>query len=96
MKYTEEQVRELARDARILLTDREAAQYAEELGQLADLAEVLCEVPLAEGQGETAQCLSMNDLRADTVFQDFSRDALLSLSPRSRDGYFVVPRAVEG
>lgn len=95
MKYTEEQIRELARDARILLTDREAAQYADELEQLAALAEVLCEVPTAETRDGTSRCLSMADLRSDTAVQELSRDALMRMSARSRDGYFTVPRAVE-
>lgn len=95
MKYSEEQIRELARDARLALTDAEVARYTKDLQLLAELAEVLCEIPTPSREADEGAMSAKTALREDVVYPCLSREELLRVSPRSRDGYLVVPRTVE-
>jgi aspartyl-tRNA(Asn)/glutamyl-tRNA(Gln) amidotransferase subunit C len=93
--YTKEEIRALARDARLALTEEEIARYAEELGALASLAEVLCEIPLSGERTCDDGALFAESLREDRVAACPPREELLRVSAKSRDGYLVVPRTVE-
>lgn len=94
MSLSEKEVAELARSARLTLTAEELTRYAHDLEALEDLASALL-VPFAY---ELAPCepIQFDDLRRDFVAPGPSRDELLSLAPSQKDGYFAVPRAVEG
>lgn len=96
MRISEEQLRELARAAQLSLTDAEVGSFADDLESLFSLADVLKEVPLraSERGGDTVSA-SMNMLREDLPHPCLPREELLRAASRQRDGYIVVPRAVE-
>lgn len=95
IKFSEEQTRELARAAQIALTDAEVAAFAGDLERLFLLADALLDIPLTADAERDAAFADMNGLREDKPISCLPREALLRAAPRQRDGYVVVPRAVE-
>ena len=95
MNFSEEQIQELARDARLTLTPEEVARYASDLQALAELASVLLEIPMPDEGAVGDPTSGTVALREDLPLPCPSREALLRSAAHSRDGYLVVPRAVE-
>ena len=95
IKFSEEQTRELASSAQIALTDAEVSAFAGDLEKLFSLADALLDIPLTADAKRDAAIADMNGLREDTPISCLPREALLRAAPHQRDGYIVVPRAVE-
>ena len=94
MKITEERVRELAVAAQITLTDVEIANFAADLSALTELADALLDTPLQVGAASVVS-ESSDAMRRDCVAACLPREVLLAPAPVCRDGYLVVPRALE-
>ena len=96
MKISEEQLRELARAAQIELTDAEVTDFARDIEALFALADALYEVPCVTAKrASDVAPVPMDALRADEAGSCMPRELLLRAAPCQRDGYIVVPRAVE-
>jgi aspartyl/glutamyl-tRNA(Asn/Gln) amidotransferase, C subunit len=95
MSVCEDDVRKVARLARIHIEEEQVAQLTSELGQIMDWIDLLgqCDTkgvePLA---GVTSDAMPM---RPDTIVKTNSRDDVLANAPESDEGYFVVPKVVE-
>ena len=93
-----ETLRELARLARLELTEEELARLAPELGRILAAFEVLgrhaarSEPDPAE-PGAAARGVRT---RAAEPLPSLRREELLASAPRSQDGFFVVPKTVGG
>jgi len=91
MALTLEQVRHIARLARLRLTAEEERRYAEQLSAILDYAERLKRVdtadipPTAGVQGLPAP------LRPDTPRPSLPRERALANAPAIADGMFLVP-----
>lgn len=94
MSVTETEVAELARAARLALTSEELMQYARDLEALEALASSLL-LPF-EAESVTEQPISLEGMRKDLATPCLPRDAWMLLTPMTKDGYFAVPRTVEG
>ena len=97
MNISKKRITELAHAAQLKLSPEESARFAEDLSALTALADVLLEVTLnKESNGvDSAGAVASEGLRDDTVAPCLPREIALRAAPRSRDGYFVVPRTVE-
>jgi len=95
MKMTEEQIVALAKAAQIALTDQEVCAFTADLSALHDLADALLAYPLQSQDRVPAALTEASPLREDLVQTCLPRDLLLRAAPVCRDGYLVVPRAVE-
>ena len=87
-----EQIRELAVLSRLALSEGEMEQLSVELNQILDHMRALDEV---ETEGVEAMThphdAARYDLRPDEPQSSLERDTVLEQSPRTVDGFFVVP-----
>ena len=89
---TRAEVAQVARLARLELTDEELDMFT---GQLADVLEHAADVEALEIDDvpPTAHPLPLvNVLREDVVVPSLDRDEVLAAAPHTEDGRFVVPR----
>ena len=85
----------VARLARLGLTDTELEHYR---GQLSVILEHAARVQELEGEPEvnvTHPVGVVNAFRPDEVRPSLDRDEVLDQAPEARDGFFVVPPALE-
>ncbi|MFV1859271.1 MAG: Asp-tRNA(Asn)/Glu-tRNA(Gln) amidotransferase subunit GatC [Anaerolineales bacterium] len=95
MALTLEEVRAIARLARLQLTAEEEERFASQLSDVLDYAARLAEVDTSEIP-PTASVLTMSaPLRPDEVRPCLPRDRLLVNAPDSEEGLFRVPRVLE-
>lgn len=90
---TSEEVRHIARLARVALSDEEVERLRDQLSSIIDHFAVLNEID-TDDVPPTAQTFEMTNVeRDDVALPSFDRDQVLANAPRSEDGYFRV-RAV--
>ena len=96
MKYSAERIRELARVARISLSDDEVEELRGGLGALHAFAEILEKFPPVDASAEDplADPVSLSALRADVCGECLLKEELPAIELVA-EGYFRVPRAVE-
>ncbi|MCZ6529344.1 MAG: Asp-tRNA(Asn)/Glu-tRNA(Gln) amidotransferase subunit GatC [Chloroflexi bacterium] len=95
MALTIEEVRAIARLARLQLTAEEEERFASQLSDVLDYAARLREVDTSEIP-PTASVLPMSaPLRPDEVRPCLPREQLLASAPDSEGGLFRVPRVLE-
>lgn len=85
----------VAKLARLDLSEKELEKYRSQLGIILDHA---ARVQGLEGdpEVESAHNLGLEGVyRDDLVFPSLDRDEVLAAAPETRDGYFVVPPALE-
>ena len=93
MALTTEEVRHIARLARLALSDEEVERYREQLSGILDHFQVLNDIDTA-GVPPTSQSLAQSNVdRADEVHPSLSPEAVLANAPRREDDYLRV-RAV--
>ena len=95
MKINAEQVKHVAKLARLSLADEEVTDFSEQLSSIIDYVEKLREldtdsVPPAEYTAEIK-----NVFREDFVHSSLSADEFVRLAPNFRDGHIVVPKIIE-
>ncbi|MBW3614100.1 MAG: Asp-tRNA(Asn)/Glu-tRNA(Gln) amidotransferase subunit GatC [Actinobacteria bacterium] len=89
---TADDVRHVARLARLDLTDEEVELFAGQLGDVLDHASDI-EALDTEGVPPTAHPLPLvNVLREDEVTPGVDREEVLAMAPSAEDGRFRVPR----
>jgi aspartyl-tRNA(Asn)/glutamyl-tRNA(Gln) amidotransferase subunit C len=96
VKITSKDVEKVALLSRLEINDSEMAKMNEQLNSILDYIDVLSKVN-TEGVQPTAHVLPMkNVMREDVVQPSLPRDLALSNAPEAEDGYFKVPKVVEG
>ena len=94
MKISKEDVRNVAKLARLDIDEASLDKFAAQIGKVLAYVETLnrgdtTDVPV------TSHAIPLtNAFREDTVKNDFSRDSALSNAPEKDDGNFIVPRVV--
>ena len=95
LALTAEEVRKIARLARLQLSEEELLRYAQQLSAVLDYAARLGEVDTSEIP-PTATVLPLTaPLRPDEVRPSLPPDLMLSNAPFSEAGMFRVPRVLE-
>lgn len=94
MKITPDQVRELAKSARLSLTDAECKVFGDDMDELEHLCAPL--LTLSGAFVESDQARDSAFWRADVVGECLPREEIERLASVWEDGYIPVPRAVEG
>jgi len=95
MSVTPEQVRHIARLARIAMSDEEIAALAPELNNILGWVEQLGEVNTDGVEPLTAVIDQKLRLREDVVTDGDCRDAVLANAPAAEHGFFAVPKVIE-
>jgi aspartyl-tRNA(Asn)/glutamyl-tRNA(Gln) amidotransferase subunit C len=95
MSVSPEQVRHIARLARIAMSDEEIERLAPELNAIIGWVEQLAEVNTDGVEPLTAVIDQKLRLRYDVVTDGNIRDAVLANAPEAQHGFFAVPKVIE-
>ena len=95
MSVNEQQVRHVARLARLALGDDEIAKMVPELNNILNWVEQLAEVDTDGVEPLTAVIDNKLRLRDDVVNDGNVRDDILKNAPDAQHGFFAVPKVIE-
>ena len=95
MSVTKDDVKKVARLSRIAVEDERLEALAGELNGILGWIEQLNEVDVEGVEPMTSVVESVLTMRTDTVTDGDKADQVLANAPKSEDGFFVVPKAVE-
>ena len=95
MSVNEEQVRHVAKLARLALSDAEIDKMVPELNNILGWVEQLGEVNTDGVEPLTAVIDLKQRLRDDVVNDGEMRDAVLLNAPDAQHGFFAVPKVIE-
>jgi aspartyl-tRNA(Asn)/glutamyl-tRNA(Gln) amidotransferase subunit C len=95
MSVSPEQVRHIARLARIAMSDKEIERLVPELNAIIGWVEQLGEVNTDGVEPLTAVIEQKLRLRADVVTDGNIRDEILANAPVAQHGFFAVPKVIE-
>lgn len=90
-----QQVRHIARLARIAMSDEEIEALVPELNNILGWVEQLAEVNTEGVEPLTAVVPSSLRLREDAVTDGDRRDDILANAPAAEHGFFAVPKVIE-
>lgn len=95
MSVTQDDVRRIARLARIAEPADRIEQLTTELNGILDWVEQLNEVDVEGVEPMTTPVNTPLPLRADEVTDGGIQDQILKNAPSAEEGFFVVPKSVE-
>jgi len=95
MSVSTEQVRHIARLARIAMSDEEIERLAPELNNILGWVEQLAEVNTDGVEPLTTVIDQKLRLRDDAVTDGNMRDDILANAPEAQHGFFAVPKVIE-
>ncbi len=96
MKITRKDVEHVALLSRLELGENDVEKFTGQLNAILDYIDVLNKVDTA-GVEPTAHVLPLkNVMRADETRPSLPRELALANAPEQEDGYFKVPRILEG
>lgn len=96
MKITRKDVENVALLSRLEFPETQLEKLTEQLNAFLEYADVLNKVD-AEGIQPTAHVLPLkNVMRADETKPSLARELALSNAPEQENGYFKVPKIMEG
>ena len=95
MSVSTEQVRHIAKLARIAMSDEEIERLAPELNNILVWVEQLGEVNTEGVEPLTAVIDQKLRLRDDVVTEGNIRDEILANAPDAQHGFFAVPKVIE-
>jgi aspartyl-tRNA(Asn)/glutamyl-tRNA(Gln) amidotransferase subunit C len=96
MSISEDDVKKVARLAALALTAEETERLGRNLEEILSYVEKLRALPLDEEPPFEAVTGDATPLREDAVRPSLPREEALSNAPSREDGWFKVPRVVEG
>ena len=95
MSLAEQDLRRLARLARLEFTEADVPRYQTELNSILEMVDTL-QSAQTEGVAPMAHPLDMaQPLRPDAVTEGNDRETLMAAAPQAQDGHFAVPRVIE-
>jgi len=95
-KIDAEQVRKVARLARLELDEREVEEFAGQLSSILEYVEKMNELD-TEGVEPLAHCLPIsNVLRADVARESIGTESALANAPQRDGEFFKVPKILDG
>ena len=96
MKITRKDVENVALLSRLELGESDIVKFTGQLNAILDYVDMLDKVN-TEGVQPTAHVLPLqNVMRADEVKPSLPREEALANAPEQEDGYFKVPKVMEG
>lgn len=91
-----QEVDHVARLGRLNLTDEERATFTGQLNEILGYVEKLKELDVAEVEPTAHVVPLQNVLRPDLSRPSFGREEMLANAPDRVEGFFKVPRILEG
>lgn len=95
MTITPDEVKKVARLAKLTLSEPDIERMAADMGAMLDYVAALANLD-TEGIVPTAHAVPMaNAFRADQLRPSLDRDAVMAAAPLSANGAFRVPKVIE-
>lgn len=94
MKVDEKLVLEIAKTARLQLTEQEVAKFTPQLGEIIEYFEKLDELDTENVKPSVQPVVVRNVLREDEPRESYSNKEALSQTKHQKDGYFKGPNAI--
>lgn len=95
MAISEEQVKHVAKLAKLSFSDDELHEFTSQLGKIIDMVETLEEVD-TEGVPFTSNVAeTINVMREDISAEGWNRQELMRNVPESEDGFIKVPAIID-
>lgn len=95
MAISEEQVKHVAKLAKLSFSDDELHEFTSQLGKIIDMVETLEEVD-TEGVPFTSNVAeTINVMREDIAAEGWNRQELMRNVPESEDGFIKVPSIID-
>lgn len=95
MSVTEDDVRKIARLSRIAVPEEQLGPLAKDLTGIMGWIEQLNEVDVEGVEPMTSVVAAKLPMREDLVTDGNIQEQVLANAPKSDEGFFVVPKAVE-
>ena len=95
MSVTKDDVRKIARLTRIAVAEEKLEDLAQDLTGIMGWIEQLNEVDVEGVEPMTSVVAAKLPMRKDVVTDGNIQDQVLANAPKSDEGFFVVPKAVE-
>lgn len=89
-----EQIVQIAKLARLKLSEEEIAHYTGQLGSILEFVEQLAAVDTSGVEPTCFVAPSHDPLRDDTEKPSLPREALLENAPKTKNGFFAVPKVI--
>ena len=90
-----EEVKQVARLARIHVTEEQANRFSSDLSSILELMETLSQIDTDGVLPLTSAHESHQPLRADQVSEVNQREALMQNTEAKQDGLFLVPQVID-
>ena len=94
MKISHDEVRKVARLARLEVAPSEVEALSDQLGRILDYVDTLKSANTENVEPMSQVTDRVNALREDVVVDSIGTEAALANAPESEDGHFVVPKVV--
>ena len=95
MSVDVQRVKEVARLARIAITDQEAQELTGDMNEILGWVEQLDNVDITNVEPMTAVVDTKIKLRSDEISDGNYADKIVSNAPKSEDDFFMVPKVIE-
>jgi aspartyl-tRNA(Asn)/glutamyl-tRNA(Gln) amidotransferase subunit C len=89
-----EQVKHIAKLARLVVTEEERAVFTKQIGSILEYVETLSIADTAGVEPMAAVPPLHDPLRNDELCDSLPREELLRNGPHVKNGYFVVPKVI--
>ena len=96
MALSSEEVRQVARLARLELSDEEISIQSKHFNELLSQFDVLSTIDLTDQAPTSHNFPVVNVFRQDVVVPSLPRELVLLNAPETRDGTIIVPKILEG
>lgn len=95
MAISEEQVKHVAKLAKLSFPQEELENFTEQLGKIIDMVELLEEVDTTGVPFTSNVTGTVNVIREDVIVPGMDRDELMKNVPEPEDGYIKVPAIID-
>lgn len=95
MSLTEQEIKHIAKLARIAMDDTTSSELRDHLNRIFSLIEVMQSVNTDHVEPMAYTHHAALRLREDIAIPPCARNQFLSLAPQTKDGLFLVPKVIE-
>ncbi|HET7797176.1 Asp-tRNA(Asn)/Glu-tRNA(Gln) amidotransferase subunit GatC [Nevskia sp.] len=95
MSLSPEQVRQVARLARLQLNPEQVAPYATQLSNILQMVDRLSSADTANVSPMAHPLDMVQRLRPDVISEPDRRDDYQAIAPETQDGLYLVPKVIE-
>ncbi len=95
MALSTQDIRDIAKLAKLHINDDELDQYKQDLSRILEFVEQMNEANVAEIEPMAHPQDLMQSLRVDEVVETNQREKFQVIAPATQDGLYLVPKVIE-